>query len=123
MDTKILVIGAGGQIGKELVNNLCKTYGNDNVVASDIKKEEDVPCAFEVLDVLDTKRLVEILKKHNIKEIYHLAALLSATAEQYPEKGWKLNMEGLLSTLELMREKVIDKMFWPSSIAVFGPKR
>jgi len=120
MDTKILVIGAGGQIGKELVQELCKIYGNDKIVASDIKHDNTITCAFETLDVLDTKRLVEIIKKHNVKEIYHLAALLSATAEQYPEKGWKLNMEGLLSVLELMREKVIDKMFWPSSIAVFG---
>jgi nucleoside-diphosphate-sugar epimerase len=121
MDTKILVIGAGGQIGKELVQELCKIYGNDKIVASDIKPDNDIDCAYEALDVLDTKRLVQIIKKHNVKEIYHLAALLSATAEQYPEKGWKLNMEGLLSVLELMREKVIDKMFWPSSIAVFGP--
>ena len=121
MDTKTLVIGAGGQIGKELVQELCKAYGSENVVASDIRHDDSVKCAFETLDVLDTKRLVEIVKKHNVKQIYNLAALLSATAEQYPEKGWKLNMEGLLSTLELMREKVIDKMFWPSSIAVFGP--
>lgn len=121
MDTKILVIGAGGQIGKELVQGLCKAYGNDKIVASDIRHDENAPCAFETLDVLDTNRLVEIIKKHNVKEIYHLAALLSATAEQYPQKGWKLNMDGLLSVLELMREKLIDKMFWPSSIAVFGP--
>jgi nucleoside-diphosphate-sugar epimerase len=121
MDTKTLVIGAGGQIGKELVQELCRAYGNDNIVASDIRNDGSTNCAFETLDVLDTKRLVEIVKKHDIKQIYNLAALLSATAEQYPEKGWKLNMEGLLGTLELMREKVIDKMFWPSSIAVFGP--
>jgi len=121
MDTKTLVIGAGGQIGKELIQELCKIYGNDKIVASDIRKDEGVKCEFETLDVLDTKRLVEIIKKHNVKEVYHLAALLSATAEQFPEKGWKLNMEGLLSVLELMKDKVIDKMFWPSSIAVFGP--
>jgi len=121
MDTKTLVIGAGGQIGKELVNELCKIHGSSKIVAADIKAEENLDCDFEILDVLDTKRLVEIIKKHNVKEIYHLAALLSATAEQYPQKGWELNMNGLLSVLELMREKVIDKMFWPSSIAVFGP--
>ena len=83
MDTKILVIGAGGQIGKELVQELCNIYGSNKIVASDIRPDNDIDCAYEALDVLDTKRLVEIIKKHNIKEIYHLAALLSATADQY----------------------------------------
>lgn len=121
MDTKTLVIGAGGQIGKELVQELCGIYGSSKIVASDIKPQSGIECDFEVLDVLDTKALVEVIKKHNVKEVYHLAALLSATAEQKPLKGWELNMNGLMSVLELMREKVIDKMFWPSSIAVFGP--
>ncbi|MGP8214337.1 MAG: NAD-dependent epimerase/dehydratase family protein [Bacteroidia bacterium] len=121
MDTKTLVIGARGQIGQELVQELCNIYGQDKIVASDIKPRENINCVFEVLDVLDTKGLHEIIKKHNVKEVYHLAAMLSATAEKYPDKGWKLNMDGLLGMLELMREKVIDKMFWPSSIAVFGP--
>jgi nucleoside-diphosphate-sugar epimerase len=121
MTEKILVIGAGGQIGKELVEELCKIYGNENIVASDIKPEPDAPCTFEVLDVMDAKAIAAIVKKHSIKEVYLLAALLSATAEKFPEKGWQLNMTGLLNVLELMREKLISKLFWPSSIAVFGP--
>lgn len=121
MKDKILVIGAGGQIGKELVEELCTIYGSDNVIASDIKHDISAPCAYEKLNVMDVHSITSVVKKHNIKEVYLLAALLSATAEKYPEQGWKLNMEGLLNVLELMREKVIDKLFWPSSIAVFGP--
>ena len=121
MKDKILVIGASGQIGKELVEELCKIYGNENIVASDIKDDADAPCIFEMLNVMDAKAIATIIKKHNVKEVYLLAALLSATAEKYPEKGWKLNMDGLLNVLELLREKVISKLYWPSSIAVFGP--
>ncbi len=121
MKEKILVIGAGGQIGKELVEELCQIYGNENIVASDIKAESATPCVFEKLDVMDAQGIAATIKKHNVKEVYLLAALLSATAEKFPEKGWKLNMDGLLNVLELMREKVISKLFWPSSIAVFGP--
>ncbi len=121
MKDKILVIGAGGQIGKELVEELCKIYGSDNIVASDIKNDVSAPCAYEKVNVMDVHSITSIIKKYNVKEVYLLAALLSATAEKYPEQGWKLNMEGLLNVLELMREKVIDKLFWPSSIAVFGP--
>lgn len=120
---KILVIGAAGQIGTELVLKLRSLYGNENVVAADIKTPaydvfEEGP--FEFLDVLDKERLNHLVKKHNIKVMYQLAALLSATAEQHPDFAWKLNMEGLLNVLELTREKKIDKLFWPSSIAVFG---
>jgi len=121
MKEKTLVIGAGGQIGKELVEALCSIYGAENIVASDIKHDTDAPCAYEKLNVLDAHSITSVIKKHNVKEVYLLAALLSATAEKYPEQGWKLNMEGLLNVLELMREKVINKLFWPSSIAVFGP--
>ncbi|HXB13718.1 MAG TPA: NAD-dependent epimerase/dehydratase family protein [Bacteroidia bacterium] len=121
MANKILVIGAGGQIGKELVQELCKAYGNENVVASDIRPGEEVSCAFESLDVMDANAIASVVKKHNVKEVYLLAALLSATAEKFPEKGWQLNMEGLFNVLNLAKEKVIDKLFWPSSIAVFGP--
>jgi nucleoside-diphosphate-sugar epimerase len=121
MKNKVLVIGAGGQIGKELIEDLCKEYGNENVVASDIRPDDTVSCAFEVLDVMDAKKIAEVIKKHNIKEVYLLAALLSATAEKNPELGWKLNMDGLFNLLELAKEKAFDKLFWPSSIAVFGP--
>ncbi len=86
MKEKILVIGAGGQIGKELVEELCHIYGNKNIVASDIKPNSDSPCSYEVLDVMDSKAIVTIIKKHNVKEVYLLAALLSATAEKFPEQ-------------------------------------
>jgi nucleoside-diphosphate-sugar epimerase len=118
---KVLVIGSGGQIGSELVQELCKIHGKDNVVASDIKPVNDSLCAYEVLDVMNAKAIADVIKKHNVKEVYLLAALLSATAEKNPELGWKLNMEGLFHLLELAKEKAFDKLFWPSSIAVFGP--
>ena len=121
MKGKVLVIGSGGQIGKELVEELCKIHGNDNVVASDIKEGEKAPCAYEVLDVMNAKAIAATIKKHNVKEVYLLAALLSATAEKNPELGWKLNMDGLFNLLELAKEKAYEKLFWPSSIAVFGP--
>jgi nucleoside-diphosphate-sugar epimerase len=121
MKDKVLVIGAGGQIGKELVEELCRIHGQENVIASDIKPDAEAPCIFEIIDVLDSKAIALLAQKYNIKEVYLLAALLSATAEKFPEKGWRLNMDGLLNILELMREKVISKLFWPSSIAVFGP--
>lgn len=121
-DTKILVIGAGGQIGIELCELLNKTYGTQNVIVSDIKAIPSLPNnIYEQLDVLDKNKLYEIVKKHQIKEVYLLAALLSATAEKNPEFGWKLNMEGLFNVLDLAKEKHIQKVFWPSSIAVFGP--
>lgn len=121
---KILVIGSSGQIGSELVMELRSRFGNDNVIASDIKTPpEDVMNSgvYEKLDVMDDKRLREIIQAHNIKQIYHLAAMLSGSAEKNPQKAWDLNMVGLLNILNLAKEKVINKVFWPSSIAVFGP--
>ncbi|MCG8575635.1 MAG: NAD-dependent epimerase/dehydratase family protein [Flavobacteriales bacterium] len=121
---KILVIGAGGQIGSELVVELRKRFGADSTVASDIREPQSGLSGegpFEVLDVMDNERLKEIVAKHEIKEVYLLAALLSATAEKNPEFAWKLNMEGLFNVLNLAKEGVIKKVFWPSSIAVFGP--
>lgn len=124
MNGKIIVIGSAGQIGTDLVLKLRQKHGNENVVAADIKTPnydvfEEGP--FEFLDVLDNERLEQIIKKHNIKTVYLLAALLSATAEKHPDFAWKLNMDGLLNVLELAKNKKIDKIFWPSSIAVFGP--
>ncbi len=117
----ILVIGAGGQVGQELVHNLREIYGNDKVVASDLRDLKDENGPSEVLNALNKERLHEIVAKYNIKEIYHLAALLSATAEKQPAFGWELNMDSLFYVLDLAKEKIIDKIFWPSSIAVFGP--
>ncbi len=122
--SKILVIGSSGQIGTELVIELRKIHGNDQVVASDIKPPLDEVLyggAFEELDVLDFEQVKKVVKKHEVKEVYLLAALLSATAEKKPELAWKINMEGLLNLLELAKNKIIKKIFWPSSIAVFGP--
>lgn len=120
--TNILVIGAGGQIGIELCYALNQVYGKHSVIASDIKPIPDLSDnPFELLNVLDKNQLLEVVKKHHITEVYLLAALLSATAEKDPAFAWKLNMEGLFNILDLAKEKYIQKVFWPSSIAVFGP--
>jgi len=118
---KVLVIGSKGQIGTELTNALVAERGRENVVAADLKEEGDTPCAFEQLDVLDNDATARILKKHDVDEVYLLAALLSATAEKKPLLARQLNMESLLFMLEQGREKKIKKLYWPSSIAVFGP--
>jgi nucleoside-diphosphate-sugar epimerase len=115
-EDKILIIGAGGQIGIELAQELSLLYGSSNVIAADLK-----PIPFEKLDVLDKDALLNIVKKHGISHVYLLAALLSATGEQNPMFAWKLNMEGLFNVLDLAKEKHIAKVYWPSSIAVFGP--
>lgn len=119
---KILVIGSSGQIGTELVQNLRDIYGIDNVVASDVKVTEQAKEGpFEVIDVMNAAGLLEIVKRHNINQVYLLAALLSATAEKMPKFAWDLNMQGLFNVLDLAKEKIIQKVYWPSSIAVFGP--
>jgi nucleoside-diphosphate-sugar epimerase len=117
----ILVIGSSGQIGTELVKGLKARYGNDKVFAADIKPQPIDDGVVEQLDVLDKEGLFALIKKHEIKEVYLLAALLSATAENKPLKAWELNMDGLFNVLELAREGHLTKVFWPSSIAVFGP--
>lgn len=124
MTDRILVIGSSGQIGTELVIELRKIYGESNVVASDIRPSskrimESGP--FEKLDVMKKNKVYEIIKKHEINQVYLLAALLSAKAEQNIELGWELNMRSHSHILDLGREKLIKKIFWPSSIAVFGP--
>lgn len=118
---KVLVIGSKGQIGTELTNALVAKHGSENVVAADLKTEGETPCAFEQLDVLDNSATEKILRKHDVEEVYLLAALLSATAERKPLLARQLNMESLLFMLEQGREKKIKKLYWPSSIAVFGP--
>jgi len=121
MRDKILVIGSSGQLGTELVQKLRDVYGIENVIASDTKVTEQAKEGpFEVIDVLDVNGLLAIVKRHNIKQIYLLAALLSATAEKMPKIGWELNMNGLFNVLDLAKEKIIEKIYWPSSIAVFG---
>src|SRR5690606_35709922 len=122
--TNILVVGAAGQIGTELVVALREQFGTDRVVASDLNPEPTDALAngpYESINVLDKDRLLEVVKSYKITEIYQLAALLSATAEQNPAMGWDLNMNGLSNVLDLAREGHIRRIFWPSSIAVFGP--
>ena len=119
--TSVLVIGARGQIGQDLTIALRKLYGNDRVVASDIRGESDGLGPFVQLDVCDKKALYEVIEKFNIDEIYHLAAILSAKGEQNPQLAWNLNMDSLLNVLEAGKETRVSKIFWPSSIAVFGP--
>jgi len=119
--SKTLVIGSLGQVGSELTAELRKLEGDENVVASDVREPTDSAGLFEKLDVLDKDRLMEIIRKHEISTVYNLAALLSATAEKNIDFAWKLNMEGLLNTLNLAKEGHIKKLYWPSSIAVFGP--
>jgi nucleoside-diphosphate-sugar epimerase len=122
MSKKILVIGSSGQIGTELVEGLRQRFGQDNVVASDIKEPQvkmDGP--FAMVDAMDRRGIERVIEKHGINEVYLLAALLSATAEKDPAFAWKLNMEGLFIVLELAREGKLKKVYWPSSIAVFGP--
>ena len=123
MKDTILVIGSSGQIGTELVMKLRQMYGNNHVVASDVRpSSEEVMQSgpFEELDIMNNSRLHKIVKKNNVTQVYLLAALLSATAEKNIELGWNLNMRSLSNVLDLGREKVIKKIYWPSSIAVFG---
>jgi nucleoside-diphosphate-sugar epimerase len=117
----ILVLGAGGQVGSELVEKLRAKHGNDKVLATDVRELENQSGPFEVLNALDREKLHDIVERYKIEEVYHLVALLSATAEKNPEFGWKLNMETLFTVLDLAKDKKIKKVFWPSSIAVFGP--
>jgi nucleoside-diphosphate-sugar epimerase len=121
---KVLIIGAGGQIGSELVLSLRSMFGNDQVIASDVKSEcpkiiSNGP--YIKLDILNRAEVRDYIISNKITEVYLLAALLSATAEKNPDFAWKLNMEGLFTILDLAKEGYLQKVFWPSSIAVFGP--
>lgn len=121
---KILVIGCSGQIGSELTLELRKNYGNSHVIATDIRPAlpeitENGP--FKILDVMDISKLTFILGHEKITQVYHLAAILSGNAEKRPMSSWDMNMRSLLNVLELAKELKLKKLFWPSSIAVFGP--
>jgi len=119
----ILMIGANGQIGSELAAALRKKFGNQNVITSDIRAPKEIAEGeiFETLNVLDKEAIKALILKYKPTQIYLLAAMLSATGEQYPQKAWDLNMNGLLNVLDLAVELGVKKIFWPSSIAVFGP--
>ena len=120
---KILVIGSSGQIGTDLCLSLERIYGAENIICSDLNppKEKNHRKNFIKLDVLDNEMLTKKVKEENISEIYLLAASLSALAEKNVLISWELNMNSLINVLELARKKIIKKIFWPSSIAVFGP--
>jgi len=124
MSDRVLIIGSSGQIGTELVMRLRAIYGNDNVIATDIKDAapevmESGP--FEILDGKNRDQVYEVVKKHKITQVYLLAAMLSATAERHIEAGWSLNMRTLSHVLDMGKDKIVKKIYWPSSIAVFGP--
>jgi len=124
MTTKILIIGACGQIGTELTSKLRSIYGSDNVIASDIRKlNTDIVNngIFEVVNALDYNQIEHLIEQYQITDVYLMAALLSATAEKNPAFAWDLNMNSLFHVLNLAKAKKIKKIFWPSSIAVFGP--
>jgi len=124
MTSKILILGAGGQIGSELTHILRSRNGIDNVVASDINKKnlELVNSGpFEIIDATDFQAIKDCVIKYNVDTIFLMAAMLSAMGEKYPEKAWDLNMTSLFNVLNLAKEKCIKRLFWPSSIAVFGP--
>lgn len=123
MQGKTLIIGAGGQIGIELTLELRKRRGTENVIASDLRISESAELKngpFEILNALDKTRMKEIIEQYGITEVYQLAALLSATSEKHPDKAWELNMVGLFNILDLAKDYGL-KVFWPSSIAAFGP--
>ncbi|WBO83824.1 NAD-dependent epimerase/dehydratase family protein [Hymenobacter yonginensis] len=121
----ILVIGAGGQLGLELTHELRQMYGASNVVAADVRPPQDAETTqagpFELLDVLDKNRLEDVMRQYKPTQVYHLAALLSATAEKNPKFGWQLNMDGLFHVLDAAVDLGVRQVYWPSSIAVFGP--
>jgi nucleoside-diphosphate-sugar epimerase len=121
----ILIIGAAGQIGSELVAELRKIYGSDHVFATDIKEaSQDIMDGgpFQLMDVMDDKRLIHFVIRHKITQIYHLAAVLSGNAEKLPLQAWHINMDGLMNILEVAKMvEEVKKVFWPSSVAVFGP--
>ena len=124
MQKPIIILGACGQIGTELTYALRNKYGNDVIIASDIREgNEDLVKSgpFELLDATDYDALEDIIAYYEINEVYLMAAMLSATAEKFPMRAWNLNMNTLFNVLNLAKEKIIDKIFWPSSIAVFGP--
>lgn len=122
--SRILVTGASGQIGTELLQALCRKHGPDNVVAADIQplSAQAPACRFESLDVTKARLLEDILKKHQAGTVFHLAAILSATGEKNPQLAWDVNMTGTFNILEAARKLGLTRIFIPSSIAAFGPE-
>jgi nucleoside-diphosphate-sugar epimerase len=124
MQERILIVGALGQIGTELTEALQGIYGENNVIASDIVEPgalKNFQGQYEPLDILDRAKLGELIDRHRITQVYLMAAVLSAKGEQNPLFAWRLNMDGLLNLLGMASEKRLGRIFWPSSIAAFGP--
>lgn len=124
MKKRILIIGACGQIGTELTMYLRQRFGSHKVIASDIREgDEELMNSgpFEILDATNYEAIQEVVIRYEITEVYLMAAMLSATAEKFPMRGWNLNMDSLFHVLNLAKDKKVEKVFWPSSIAVFGP--
>ncbi|MGI9551118.1 MAG: NAD-dependent epimerase/dehydratase family protein [Aurantibacter sp.] len=124
MSKSILILGACGQIGTELTFALREKYGIENIIASDIREVNvDLSSSgpFEILDATDYQAIEDVVMHYEIDEVYLMAAMLSATAEKFPARAWNLNMNSLFNVLDLAKEGKIEKIFWPSSIAVFGP--
>lgn len=124
MQKSILILGACGQIGTELTFALREKYGKENVIASDIREgNKDIMASgpFELLDATNYEAIEDVVMYYEIDEVYLMAAMLSATAEKFPMRAWNLNINSLFNVLNLAKEKKISKIFWPSSIAVFGP--
>ena len=124
MSETILILGAGGQIGGELTVKLRSIYGNSNVIATDIRNHAQLESSegpFEIVDATDEAAILEVVKKYKVTQVYLLAALLSATGEKFPQKAWNLNMTSLLAVLNIAKDKHINQVYWPSSIAAFGP--
>lgn len=120
----ILLLGAGGQVGTDLSDTLRENYGAGNVIVSDVRPSDEglnEKGPYLQIDVLDKTRLAEVFSKYKPTQVYHLAALLSATAEKNPKFGWELNMDGLFNVFDACLEHQVSRVFWPSSIAVFGP--
>lgn len=120
---KVLVIGANGQLGSELTEALREKWGTENVIATDIRqpRQRQEGERFEILDALDKEGVYKLIKSESITQVYHLAAVLSASGEKNPHFAWRLNMDSLFNVLEAARELKVSKIYWPSSIAVFGP--
>ena len=123
MNETILILGACGQIGSELTQKLRVIYGDNNVIASDIRNctSQMGSGPFEIIDATDKEAILKTIKQYKVTQVYLLAAMLSATAEKYPQTAWDLNMNSLLAVLDLAKEKHIKQVYWPSSIASFGP--
>lgn len=117
---KILITGANGQIGTALAAALRDRYGRDKVLCTDIRRPKEDHGPFEMLDILNVQRMSEIIEDHHVTQVYHLAAILSANGEWNPKKTWNVNLNGQLSILELAHQYQMDKVFFPSTIAIFG---